>query len=83
MWSGPRAAVPAPGALILKPADGEGGSGIRRIDWTGGDRAGFAALLEGQPGIGRSRLIVQPRLVPHPVLAGIALVMVIALNFAF
>ena len=67
------AAVPPPGRLAMKPADGEGGSGFRVLDWPGGDAAAFASLLQAQPGLGRSRWLVQPKVAPHPDLARISL----------
>jgi hypothetical protein len=65
--------VPPPGPLAMKPADGEGGSGFRVLDWRGADAARFEAFLAKQPGLGRTRWLVQPKLAPHPALAGIAL----------
>lgn len=67
------AVLPAPGRLAMKPADGEGGSGFRVLDWPGGNAAAFAAFLQAQPGLGRSRWLVQPKVAPHPDLADIAL----------
>ncbi|MDP8912870.1 MAG: hypothetical protein M3N39_04770, partial [Pseudomonadota bacterium] len=66
-------AVPAPGRLAMKPADGEGGSGFRVLDWAGGDGAAFASFLQAQPGLGRSRWLVQPKVAPHPDLVPISL----------
>jgi hypothetical protein len=67
------AQVPKAGRLAMKPADGEGGSGFRVIDWPGGDGRAFAAVLAAQPGLGASRWVVQPKVEPHPALAGIAM----------
>jgi hypothetical protein len=66
------ASVPPAGTLAMKPADGEGGSGFRTIKWQGGDAAAFRAFL-AQPRLGRARWLVQPRIVPHPALAAIAM----------
>lgn len=65
--------VPPAGCLAMKPADGEGGSGFRLIDWPGGDEVAFAAFLRGQTGLGRSTWLVQARVRPHPALANISL----------
>jgi glutathione synthase/RimK-type ligase-like ATP-grasp enzyme len=67
------AALPPPGRLAMKPANGEGGSGFRVLDWPGGDGAAFASFLQAQSGLGRSRWLVQPKVAPHPDLARISL----------
>ncbi|MDT9597933.1 sugar-transfer associated ATP-grasp domain-containing protein [Sphingosinicella rhizophila] len=67
------ASVPPGSTLAMKPADGEGGSGFRLIEWPGGDRAAFARFLEDQPGLGGSLWLVQAKMIPHQTLEQIAL----------
>jgi hypothetical protein len=66
-------AVPPPGLLAMKPADGEGGSGFRMLNWLGGDAAAFKSFLQAQAGLGRSRWLVQVKVAPHPDLVPISL----------
>lgn len=65
--------VPPAGELAIKPADGEGGSGFRLLDWPGGDGQAFARFLEGQPDLGGVNWLVQKRIRAHPALYPIAL----------
>ncbi|MBI1196553.1 MAG: hypothetical protein GC203_01670 [Phenylobacterium sp.] len=62
-------ADPAGRALAAKPADGEGGDGVRML----GAVADAADLRAKLAGAGRARLIVQPRVAAHPALADLAL----------
>jgi hypothetical protein len=64
---------PAAGPLVIKPADGEGGSGFRLLDWPGGDARAFGSFLQAQTGLGRGKWVVQPKIAPHPALKDIAL----------
>ena len=66
-------AVPPAGTLAMKPADGEGGSGFRLIEWTGGNAGDFSGFLAAQPGLGSATWIVQPKILPHPDVQPIAM----------
>lgn len=64
-------ADPAGRALIAKPADGEGGGGVRRID-PAADRDALHRRLGALPYLDGT-LIVQPRVEPHAALGDLAL----------
>jgi hypothetical protein len=74
MVDGQIATMADPGGreLVAKPADGEGGEGVRMI---GGfaDRADLEARLPAILGAARGMIVVQPRIDTHPLLADLAL----------
>lgn len=65
-----RVADPAGRPLLLKPARGEGGRGVRFLDET---PQALTALLDRDARRLRGAWLVQTRIVPHPALADIAL----------
>jgi hypothetical protein len=66
------AADPAGRELVAKPADGEGGEGVRMIgSFT--DGADLEARLPVMLGAARGKIIVQPRIATHPSLIYLAL----------
>ncbi len=62
-------ADPAGRELVAKPADGEGGDGVRMLGAVA-DAAELAARLSA---VGRGTLVIQPRVAVHPDLADLAL----------
>ncbi|KAB0677421.1 hypothetical protein F6X38_18210 [Aureimonas leprariae] len=63
---------PAGRELVAKPADGEGGEGVRMLGRFA-DAAELAARRPDLVGAARGAFVVQPRVVPHPALDGLAL----------
>ncbi len=67
---------PAGGEIVLKPAAGEGGSGVRLLDLPDAarsERGGFAKFLARQADGLRGAWMVQPRMMNHPDMADIAI----------
>lgn len=67
---------PREGEIVLKPAAGEGGSGVRMLEVpeaARSERGGFARFLVRQAQGLRGSWLVQPRLVNHPDMADLAI----------
>lgn len=69
-----RLSVPAAGRpLLLKPARGEGGRGVRFLDGAAPEADALARWLARQCGGLRGAWLVQPRIMPHEALRDVAL----------
>ncbi|WP_076073127.1 sugar-transfer associated ATP-grasp domain-containing protein [Sphingomonas montana] len=66
-------ASPAGQALLLKPARGEGGAGVARVDGAPDDPVALAGWVAARFGRRRHGWLVQHRIVPHPTLVPFAL----------
>jgi hypothetical protein len=67
---------PSDSEIVLKPAAGEGGSGVRVLEvpeTARSERGGFARFLARQAGGLRGAWVVQQRLVNHPDMADLAI----------
>lgn len=64
---------PQASEIVVKPAAGEGGSGVRMLAITESDRADFAAFLAREARGLKGSWLVQPRIVNHPDMADIAI----------